>query len=305
MPRRPCPRAVALENQAFLRHLRATGNAHEAARRLGVSRTRFTKRRAKDPNFATEWDQALVFADATLKSSSSSPREGGPPPTVVRTASGKTQLRRPGTAKLTRDHEQRFLLALSATANVRLASAAAGLSHATFYARKRRSKAFAREWRAALAQGYDRVETACLAAETPDAYRHDDWTHNDPPELPPMSWTHAIQLLQLHQKEARLLAEPDYLKRRRGESREAHSMSLGAMRAHRDELARETFRRAEALRQINGRDNPYHRLVLLPDLAVVDGWSKSDPTKQPHHAERALFGGWRLRDWRERDEGEG
>ena len=34
--------------------------------------------------------------------------------------------------------------------------------------------------------------------------------------------------------------------------------------------------------------------VVLPDLAQVTGWSNADPAKAPHHAGRALFGGWRM-----------
>ena len=74
------------------------------------------------------------------------------------------------------------------------------------------------------------------------------------------------------------------------------------MMRHRQELDRERFRRAEALRQINGQDDPHHRWVLLPDLATVNGWSKADPAKTPHDADRALFGGWRLQDWRKRED---
>ena len=44
VPRRPCPRAVAAENRAFLGHLHRIDNAREAARALSLSRTRFTKR---------------------------------------------------------------------------------------------------------------------------------------------------------------------------------------------------------------------------------------------------------------------
>jgi hypothetical protein len=308
MPRIPCPRATALENQAFLRHLRATGNAREAARLTGLSRTRFTKRRAKDPAFAADWDAALALAEAELAppkppAGSAAARlkpEDARPVLVCTGPHGRVQLRRsPAHAKLTRAHEQRFLLALSATANVRLSAAAAGLSHATFYARKRRHRGFAREWRAALSEGYDRVEAAALAAAAPESHADDDWSHNDPPDLPPLTADQAIQLLHLHQKEARLQAEPPHLKRRRGEARDAHSERLAAMHEARIADSRETFRRAEAMRWMEGRGSPYHRWVILPDLAQVGGWSKADPAKEPHRPGRPLFGGWRIEDWEE------
>ena len=54
MPR-PFNRRQALENDKFLAALRATGNVRLAARRLGVHRATYTKRRAKDAAFAAEW----------------------------------------------------------------------------------------------------------------------------------------------------------------------------------------------------------------------------------------------------------
>jgi hypothetical protein len=52
--------------------------------------------------------------------------------------------------------------------------------------------------------------------------------------------------------QARLLGEPDWLKRRRGESREAHSERLAAMAEERDRRAREAFEVAEVVRRERG-----------------------------------------------------
>ena len=297
MPRKPDPLTVAAENRAFLRHLRATGNAHEAARRLGLSRTRFTKRRAQDPGFATKWDAALALADANLAARG----EGR----LVRAANGRLQLRAAIASTLDRPAEQRFLLALSASANVRLSAKAAGFSPASFYLRRRASPGFAREWRTALEQGFARLEAALLAAGLAGAHEHDDWRRNDPPELPPMTPSQALQLMYLHQKEARLLSEPAHLKRRRGESREAHSFRLTAMHRWGQELEREKFRVAEAEREARGipRSIPVEE-IGLPDLSQVTGWSKADLDKAAYDERMALFGGWRLKNWKER-EGEG
>jgi hypothetical protein len=38
-------------------------------------------------------------------------------------------------------------------------------------------------------------------------------------------------------------------------------------------------------------------------LAQVTGWSKADPTKAPHDARRALFGGWRMADLEKKKRG--
>lgn len=39
----------------------------------------------------------------------------------------------------------------------------------------------------------------------------------------------------------------------------------------------------------------------MPDLAQVTDWSNADPEKTPHDEKRALFGGWRIGDWKKRE----
>jgi len=63
-----------------------------------------------------------------------------------------------------------------------------------------------------------------------------------------MSVNQALQLMHLHRKAALMLDEPDYLKRRRGESRAVHLERLAAMAEERDRRAREAFEVAEAER---------------------------------------------------------
>ncbi len=96
----------------------------------------------------------------------------------------------------------------------------------------------------------------------------------------------------------RLLAEPDYVKRRRGESKEAHSFRLSAMYEARLEREREAFEVAEAERRERGepclRDGVG---VRLPDLSQVTGWSGAKGEESPEQ-DRALFGGKRLGDWK-------
>ena len=66
MPR-PFTRRQALENARFLDALRQTGNARLAARSLGVHRATYTRRRAKSPAFAAQWQAALTAAHAAFK----------------------------------------------------------------------------------------------------------------------------------------------------------------------------------------------------------------------------------------------
>ena len=79
MPK-PLTRAQQLENAAFLRHLRRTGNVCAAARALGFGRGRFIERRRKHPAFALQWDAALTLAHAAFAEArdASPPRPGWP-----------------------------------------------------------------------------------------------------------------------------------------------------------------------------------------------------------------------------------
>lgn len=304
MPR-PFNRRQALENQAFLAALARTGNARLAARELGVHRSTFTKRRAKDAAFAAEWDAALALAHARLRQG---PARGPgqvheAEPHIIRLANGRLQLRAPtpGRRRIDRAARQAFLAALSATANIRLSARAAGFAHSSFYRLRDHDPAFAREMRMALEMACERIEMALLESFDPESYRDDAWRSNDPPAIPPMSPSQALQLLILHQKEARLWGERPDRRRRRGESTDAYCARLG--RKWRAEKAwdREGYEVARAIR--NGGEVPAHleraKPVLLA-LEQVTGWSKADGAKPPHHPDRALFGGWRLDDWKGR-----
>ena len=62
--------------------------------------------------------------------------------------------------------------------------------------------------RLALELGYEQVEAALLAGSIPGAHDHDEWRHNDPPPIPPMTANQALQLLHLHAKTVHLQEEP-------------------------------------------------------------------------------------------------
>jgi hypothetical protein len=330
-------RAQALENRAFLKELRKTGNVRLACRELGLKYGTMQHRRGHYPAFALKWDAALVFAQAGFDevgrkgpSTAGSPavplpqraggglfRTGGGEMTICRRNDGKLQMRRALPGKLTREAEQAFLATLSVTCNMSLAAAAVGSCFNAFNRRRKKDPAFAREVRLALQRGYEALEMALLEGQSPVSHEHDDWRHNDPPAMPPMSVNQAFQLMYLHQKAALLVDEPTPLRRRRGESNEARNERLALMAEARDERHREEFEAAEAERRERGeppwgtagvRTDYYggcEGLGLpegfgLPDLAQVTGWSRADPDKAPHDPDRALFGGWRIEDM-ERD----
>ena len=297
---RPFTRTATIRNRAFLAALARSGNSRAAAREAGVNRATMMKRRASHPAFAAEWDGALALAHAALRTPPSAESTPLAQPHVTRLKSGRLQLRARPPGKLTTEIAHAFLAALSATANVRLSAKAAGLSHAAFYHRARTDPAFAREMRLALQMGYERIETALLESTSVDGHRYDEWRHNDPPPIPPMTVNQALQLMYLHQKEARLIVEPAHVKRRRGESSDVYSTRIAAMYEEGQRRAREAFDLAEAARRARGEPylmGPKH-LPARPALDQVTGWSKADPAKTPIDEGRALFGGWRLGDWK-------
>ncbi|WEK45899.1 MAG: hypothetical protein P0Y56_12805 [Candidatus Andeanibacterium colombiense] len=289
MPR-PFNRRQALENRAFLAALARTGNARLAARELGFHRSTFTKRRGRDPAFAAEWDAALALAQARL---SDRPARRVGEPQVVRLANGRLQLRQPAEHRIGQTARQAFLAALSATANVRLSARAAGFAHSSFYRLRDHDPAFAREMRLALQMGYDRIELALLENMDPARARDDAWRSNDPPPIPPMSAAQAIQLLYLHQKEARLWGtRADRWRRRRGDTdddRRARRMHKWKAEKAWDREGYEVARAGREGGNAGDLEPPAPQLPALAPLVREDGGKDA--------GRRALFGGWRLEDW--------
>ena len=319
---RPLTRAQAEQNRAFIRLLRRTGNVRLACRELGLTYGTMQHRRRKHPAFAVRWDAALAFAQAGFEkvgrkgpstaTRSPSPRNrgediggfrtSGGEMTICRRNDGKLQMRRAQPGKLTREAEQAFLAALSATCNISLAAAAVGANFNAFNRRRKKDPAFAREMRLALQRGYEALEMALLASQAAASHEHDDWRHNDPPPIPPMSANQALQLMYLHQKAALLVDEPTPMRRRKGESHEARCERLAQMAEARDQPAREEFEVAEAERHERGEPawgpagEEVRNRLGLPDLAQVTGWSQADPDQVPHDPDRAVCGGWRIED---------
>jgi hypothetical protein len=237
MPR-ALSRRQSRQNAAFIAALRGTGNARLAALALGVNRSTYTKRRSKHPAFAAEWDAALAAAHARIDrdgggeppqvsrgggegprvkrgggagpTQESSFRTRGGEPVVVRTASGRLQLRRSPPGRMTAAAEKAFFEALSGSCNVRLSAAAASFAHSSFYARKRSNAAFAREMKVALSIGYDRLEMAAIERASyneADIDEHDElgWRERIAANpLPPMTVHDALMLLRHHRNTMRL-----------------------------------------------------------------------------------------------------
>jgi hypothetical protein len=227
-------------------------------------------------------------------------RTSGGEPTIVRTASGRLQLRLAPPGRMNAAAERRFLHALAATANVRLSAAAAGFAHSSFYARARKARPFAREMRGALAMAYDRLEWTLLQSALPHGDGVAAWRHDEPAPVPPMSVGQMLQLLFLHEKSVRQSWEKPHRRKRRGEPWETYTERLRAMwvaekaREAEDEQTRRHARRRaeryetsgdwrlpEEIRPGTGRGPAAGGGgAELPPLELVTGWSKAAPEQR-------------------------
>ncbi len=282
MPR-ALTREQALENAAFLRLLRRTGNVRQAARDLGAHRARFTKRRNAHPAFAAEWDAALAFAAARLNANAAPSATDANAPRLIRTRAGHLQLRAPARRQLTAEHEQAFLAALSATANIRLAAKAAGFSHSAFYARRDASPAFAREMRMALKTARERIEMALIESFDPASARDDAWRRNDPPPIPSMTPEQAIMLLQLHDRSARHAAERPAARKLPAETREAWQARVAATRATQRVMQEEeenaiAIARLDAFARRTKHEPPAPKLPALDQVVPTPKQAKPRPS---------------------------
>lgn len=77
---------------------------------------------------------------------------------------GGTKLKKAPEQSWSQARRQRFLDALAATANVRMAADAAGMGLPGAYKARQRDAAFAELWEAALEQGYGRLESELLSS---------------------------------------------------------------------------------------------------------------------------------------------
>ena len=205
----------------FLAALRQGGNQTIAAERAKVSRSWVQLHRSADPAFRQAVDEAVAEAKAALQQAQDERGDGLKPPTgwgfldgaelVVRGTGGdgggkRVQIARARMRGWSPRVEERFLAALGATCNVKAACAAVGLTAASAYRHRARWPAFARRWRAAVEEGYDRLEMGLIEAagnflsgeSLPDA---------EP--LSAMTVDHAIHLLHMHKHEVhRIGARP-------------------------------------------------------------------------------------------------
>jgi hypothetical protein len=209
--------------QAFLRELGRSGSVALAAEKGGIDRSSAYQLRKRNAAFAESWNRALEAARTSLAEGDRSPTgshegpgEGEPgdrsrtlprargerrvrlrDAEVIRSSkTGRPCIARVGPGRWSAKSERAFIAELTATANVKAAARAAGVSTTAAYNRRRLWPAFAEAWREALAEGYVRIETLLIHAATatldpepePEAVR----------EAPLMSVEQAMNLFKLH-----------------------------------------------------------------------------------------------------------
>lgn len=184
--------------RAFLRALARSGSVAMAAERCGIDRSSAYQLRNRNPAFAASWDRAQAAARegltgvAASHSPPSASSEGEMPRSDASTAldpngkgrrahkrpllrpaecirsskTGKCCIMRTGPGRWSAAKEALFLAELTATANVKAAARAAGVSTVTVYNRRKLWPAFKAEWDAAVAEAIARLDTLVVCAAT-------------------------------------------------------------------------------------------------------------------------------------------
>lgn len=191
---------------AFLTALGETGNHTIAAAHAKVSRSWVTLHKTNDPEFRAACEAAVAGAATRAREGAASGGTAKPSAKwgyidgeemVVRAGNGRRAVvARARLRQWTPRTEAVFLRTLAASANVKLACAAAGLSVASAYVHRSKWSAFAERWKAALENGYVRLEfamidNACSAFEPGAGFEPDA-------PMPRMNVSDAITLLRLH-----------------------------------------------------------------------------------------------------------
>ena len=191
----------------------------------GVSVLWVQLHRTEDPAFRREVDEAVAAAKAALRSldklgTQGRTGEGCRPPSgwgfldgeelVVKGTGGsgggkRVQIARARLRQWSPRVEERFLAALGATCNVKAACAEVGLTAASAYGHRKRWRAFAERWDAAVEEGYMRLE--CGLVEAAGNFLSGE-ALPDPLPLREMTVAQAIHLLHMHKHQVHALGAP-------------------------------------------------------------------------------------------------
>jgi len=192
---------------AFLRALERCGEVRRAAEDAAVDHTTAYARRKAHPDFAAEWDGALAAYAEKVKLRAEPDLEAGapapPPPPAVSTGFAGREERlavmpraRPALGRWGKWKEEMFLAELVASANVRRAAKAAGVSTQAVYKRRAKDRRLRQAWDMAVETGRARL-AAMLVAAANASLDPDDLPDPESSPLPPVSVGEAIAIARL------------------------------------------------------------------------------------------------------------
>jgi len=243
----------------FLRALERTGEVRTAAIDAGIDHsTAYARRRARR-EFAEAWTAALVAHGARVEEERAEELALTPPPASLvplptgiagreELIAGRSQLKRAGHDRWSRRKEKLFFDELAATANVKQAAKAAGVSANAVYQRRIRDPHFKAKWAAVLESGRASIEMHLVEA----ANRSFEPEELDTGDVPPkVSVAEAIRIVQVHGSKKQQEELPDPY------AEQAASMTETEV----DELRARIVRKLQAMRR---RDRP---------ALLAQGWS--------------------------------
>ena len=241
----------------FLRALERTGEVRTAAIDAGIDHSTAYARRRAHAEFAEAWTAALAAHAVRVEEKRAEELTLAPPPASLvplpmagreELIAGKAQLKRAGHDRWSRRKEKLFFDELAATANVKQAAKAAGVSANAVYQRRIRDPHFKAKWAAVLESGRASIEMHLVEA----ANRSFEPEELDTGDVPPkVSVAEAIRIVQVHGSKKQQEELPDPY------AEQAASMTETEV----DELRARIVRKLQAMRR---RDRP---------ALLAQGWS--------------------------------
>jgi hypothetical protein len=273
---------------AFLRALTRTGDVRAAAADAGIDYTTAYARRKAHAEFAGLWRGALaahaqlvkrdedeqVRALARGPSTMHSSVDGPPPPDKLREdlVGAGGQMKRAGHGRWSRAKETLFFEELAATANVRRAAKAAGVSPNAVFARRLKHPLFRAKWAAVVATAKSSIDLYLVEASNktfdPDAL---DGGLDTGEVQPKVSVAEAIRIVQSHGSKAER-EQQDYF------AQQAAEMGGDDIEAVRKRLLKK-FERLRKREMARALDEGW-TLDESHDCIVPPGWIKG-PDYQP------------------------
>jgi hypothetical protein len=186
----------------FLRALARTGDVRAAAEDAGIDHSTAYARRKAHGEFAGLWRGALAAHETWMKHKEAeevallrAPSPGSPAASPPSPAAGRGQIKRAGHDRWSQAKEKLFFDELAATANVKRAAAAAGVSTNAVYARRMKQPLFRAKWDAVLETGRAAIEMKLVEAAN-RSFDPDEMDVGD--AEPKVSVAEAIRIVQLH-----------------------------------------------------------------------------------------------------------